>query len=226
MRIRRSRSLLVVAAVVAALVPAMSMPFASAAPTVRLSRPAAYVPLRSAVRSAAGLDKTFTNLDYNGGPLMSSNTDYIVFWSPRGLGAYGPGAPPQYTTGLQQYFTDLAHDSGGRQNVDSVATQYNDLTGASSRYAVKFGGALLDTHPYPQSQCPVNSPVIECLTDGQIQRELESVVTAHRLKRDLRHEYFMLTPPHVESCFSNDSSASPPFGGCSAGEVPSTLGLY
>ncbi len=36
---------------------------------------------------------------------------------------------------------DLAHDNGGHQNVDSVATQYNDLTGASSNYEVTFGGA-------------------------------------------------------------------------------------
>ena len=215
-----------VAAMVAALAPAMATPITSAATTARASRPASYVPLRGAAGSTVGLDKTFTNLDYNGGPVMPSNTDYIVFWSPRGLGAYGPGAPPQYTTGLQQYFSDLAHDSGGRQNVDSVATQYNDLTGASSRYAVTFGGALLDTDPYPKSQCPVNGPVIECLTDGQLQRELEKVVTAHHLKRDLTHEYFLMTPPHVENCFTGDATASPPFGGCSAGEVPSSLAFY
>ena len=27
-------------------------------------------------------------MDYNGGPVMPSNTDYMVLWSPSGLGAY------------------------------------------------------------------------------------------------------------------------------------------
>ena len=69
-------------------------------------------------------------MDYNGGPVMPSNTDYLVFWSPQGFGAYGPGSPPEYVTGLEQYFKDLPHDNGGHQNADSVSTQYNDSTGA------------------------------------------------------------------------------------------------
>jgi hypothetical protein len=131
---------------------------------------------------------------------MPSNTDYMVLWSSAGLGAHGRG----YVSGLKQWFTDLAHDSGGNQNTDSVSAQYQDLTGAFARYATTFGGAVHDTQPYPTSQCPVNSPVTECLTDLQIQQELERFVAAHHFKTDLGHEYFLLTPPHVESCFSND----------------------
>jgi hypothetical protein len=56
---------------------------------------------------------------------MPSNTDYMVLWSPAGLSAY----PAGYVSGLQTFFTDLARDSGGHQNVDSVSAQYNDLTG-------------------------------------------------------------------------------------------------
>ena len=166
----------------------------------------------------------FVNVDYNGGAVMPRSTNYLVFWSPKGINAYGPGTPPQFVTGLEQYFIDLAHDSGGNQNVDSVATQYNDLTGASARYQVTFGGAILDTDPYPPSLCPVNAPVQHCLTDAQIQRELEHVAASHGLPRDLSHEYFLMSPPHVENCFSDDASAS--FGGCSAGEVPSSLAAY
>ena len=83
---------------------------------------------------------------------------------------------------------------------------------------------LLDTHPYPQSQCPVNSPVVACLTDAQIQQELVNFVTAHHLKTDLSHEYFLLTPPHVESCFSSNPTTD--FDGCSAGIVPAGLAAF
>ncbi|HEX6524661.1 MAG TPA: PKD domain-containing protein [Streptosporangiaceae bacterium] len=181
------------------------------------THPAAYVPLRGA--KGTGFDRVFTNMDYNGGPVMPSNTDYMVLWSPSGLSAY----PAGYVSGLKTFFTDLAHDSGGHQNVDSVTAQYNDSTGAFARYQTTFGGALVDTDPYPTSQCPANAPVTECLTDAQIQAELQHFVVASGLKTDLSHEYFLLTPPHVESCFSNDPTQS--FGGCSAGE-PRILAAY
>src|ERR1700693_5467271 len=75
--------------------------------------PASIVP----IRGKTPLDQVFTNMDYNGGPLMPSNTDYMVLWSPRGLGAY----PNGYVSGLQRWFRDLAHDSGGTQNMDLVS---------------------------------------------------------------------------------------------------------
>jgi len=163
----------------------------------------------------------FTNMDYNGGPVMPSNTDYMVLWSPGGLSAY----PAGYVSGLSTFFSDLAHDSGGHQNVDSVSAQYNDLTGAFSQYQVTFGGALVDTDPYPPTECPAAAPVTACITDPQIQAELEHFVASKGLKTDLSHEYFLLTPPGVETCFSNDPNASPPFGGCSAGE-PRNLAFF
>jgi hypothetical protein len=172
-----------------------------------------YQPLRHA-HFKTPRDLRFNNMDYNGGPVMPSNTDYMVLWSPRGRSAY----PPEYIDGIARYWRDLQHDSGGNQNVDSIAVQYNDLTGASSQYAVTFGGVLLDTDPYPASQCPVHGPVIECLTDHQIQQELVKFTTAKHLAHDLTHEYFLLTPPHVESCFTDNPNAS--FGGCSAGIDP------
>jgi PKD repeat protein len=227
MRIRRSRLVLAGVAGLALIAPSVAAATSASAGAAKpWAGPVSYVPLRNAAVSHGPLDSVFGNMDYNGGPVMPTNTDYIVFWSPSGLGAYGTGAPPEYVSGLEQYFMNLAHDSGGNQNTDSVSTQYNDSTGASVHYAVTFGGGLLDTDPYPASQCPVNSPVIECMTDAQLQRELEHFVTANHLKRDLTHEYFLMTPPHVEGCFTGNATANPPYGGCSAGEVPSNLALF
>jgi hypothetical protein len=171
-----------------------------------------YQPVNDASSGITPFDTVFTNMDYNGGPVMPSNTDYMVLWSPNGLSAY----PPEFVQGVAQYFRDLAHDSGGNQNVDSVGPQYNDLTGAVANYEVRFGGVLVDRHAYPASQCPASPPVTNCLTDAQIQQELVNFVTARNLETDLSHEYFLLTPPHVESCFSNNPGTN--FDGCSAGE--------
>jgi hypothetical protein len=162
-----------------------------------------YQPLRgqSAVRP---FDEIFSNVDYNGGPVMPSNTDYAVYWRPSGAPAY----PSDYQPGLNRYFEDLAHDSGGTQNVDSVSAQYNDTAGEFARYSSQFGGALIDTDPYPANGCK-QAPI--CLTDAQLQTELKNYLKAHGLPLDLSHEYFLLTPPGVEDCFTAGG------GECSAG---------
>jgi PKD repeat protein len=227
MRIRPSGIVLAACAAVALAGPYVSTAAAASPATshavAHVSRapafPPSYVPLLTAKRSR--FDLKFHNMDYNGGALMPSNTDYMVLWSPKGLSAY----PAGYVTGLKTFFSDLAHDSGGHQNVDSVSSQYQDSTGAFSHYQSTFGGALVDTDPYPASQCPHAAPVTNCLTDPQIQTELEHFVASKGLKTDLSHEYFLLTPPHVEGCFNNNPNASPPWGGCSAGE-PGTIALF
>jgi hypothetical protein len=223
MKVHQRRMLMMLVVAAALFVPAIATSNASAIIKVLPNgQTVSYMPLLKAqsanVRSApTPFDQTFTNMDYNGGPIMPSNTDYMLMWSPGGLGAY----PSGFTFGIARYFTDLQHDSGGNQNVDSIEPQYNDLTGAVAKYAVRFGGVLVDTDPYPPAQCPVGGTgvtgtVTNCLTDPQIQTEIANFVTSHHLPADLSHEYFLLTPPHVESCFTNDPTTG--FGGCSAGE--------
>jgi hypothetical protein len=153
-----------------------------------------YMPLKSAVATVTPFDVLFKNLDYSGGPVMPSNTNYAVYWRP----SSGPAYPADYQPGLDRYFEDLAHDSGGNQNVDSVAVQYNDASGQLAQYDSHFAGALVDTHPYPANGC---TRAAICLTDAQIQAELKSFVVANGLPYDLMHEYFLITPPGVESCF-------------------------
>jgi hypothetical protein len=152
-----------------------------------------YQPLRSA--KILPFDKFFSNLDYNGGPVMPSNTNYTIYWQPLGAPSY----PAGYESGVNQYLENLAHDSGGHENVDSVSAQYNDAAGEFASYNSHFGGALIDTDPYPSNGC---TKAATCLTDEQLQAELTSFVTAHGLSRDLTHEYFLLTPPGVEDCFT------------------------
>jgi hypothetical protein len=162
-----------------------------------------YQPLRSSA-GAHAFDETFSNLDYNGGPVMASNTNYAFYWDPSGAPAY----PSDYQPGLNRYFEDLAHDSGAPTNSDSVAAQYNDGAGEFAGYSSFFAGAIVDTDPYPPNGC---TKALICLTDTQIQTELKSYINAHGLPRDLAHEYFVLTPPEVEDCLTAGGSQ------CSAG---------
>jgi hypothetical protein len=214
MTVHPRRGLVALAALAAALVVSAVAASTASAVVKRLpnGQMVSYQPLNTASSGRTFFDAVFTNMDYNGGPVMPSNTDYMVLWSPSGLSAY----PDEFVPGVAQFFRDLAHDSGGDQNVDSVGPQYNDLTGAVADYDVRFGGVLVDRHPYPASSCPAVAPVTNCLTDAEIQQELVSFVTANHLPTDLSHEYFLLTPPHVETCFSSNPATN--FDGCSAGE--------
>jgi PKD repeat protein len=151
-------------------------------------------------RASQPFDKFFSNLDYNGGPVMPSNINYALYWDPKGTPEY----PADYRSGLNQFFEDLAHDSGGHENVDSIAGQYNDSAGDFASYSSHFGGELTDEDPYPANGCN-RAPI--CLTDAQIRTELTKYVTAHGLPTDLNHEYFLLTPEGVEDCFEASGKA-------------------
>jgi PKD repeat protein len=172
-----------------------------------------YIPTPAKARGLNGAltpnDQVFSNVDYNGGPVMPSNTNYVIYWAPAGANQY----PAGYQSGLDQYFTDLARDSGGDQNTDSVATQYMDASGDFASYRSSFGGAFNDTTPYPASACGAGAVTAgtPCLTDAQLQQELASFVIAHGLPMDPSHEYFLVFPPGVENCVDSN-----PSNGCSA----------
>jgi PKD domain/IPT/TIG domain len=166
-------------------------------------------------RRPSPFDAMFTNLDYNGGAVMASNTNYVIYWAP--LGA--PAFPTDYQPGIDRYFEDLAHDSGAHSNVDSITAQYND-TSSNAAYDSHFAGAIIDTNPYPASGC---SEATICLSDAQIRAELSAYVSAHGLPTDLTHEYFLLTPAGVASCFEGSCSAGTPHPGFCAYHASTAL---
>jgi IPT/TIG domain len=156
------------------------------------TRTVSYQPPPSAASSQAQPNANQL-MTYHGGPVMTSNTNYALYWAPAGAPEY----PAGYEAGLNTYFADVAHDSGGSQTIDSVLAQYTQAEGGSAKYDSHFGGALIDTDPYPSNGCS-SAPI--CLTDEQLRTELAKYIEAHALPADLAHEYFLLTPPGVESC--------------------------
>ena len=151
--------------------------------------------------------------EYHGGPVMTLNTNYAIYWAPSGSPAY----PGEYQSGINRYFQDLAHDSGGYQNVDSVSAQYTDEAGEFANYNSTFGGAFVDTEPYPSNTC---SAAPKCLDSFQLETALYNYITANKLPKGLSYEYFLLTPPGVESCFDEEGFE------CSAGSLYPTYCAY
>lgn len=207
----RARVLLGLAALAAAcvLAPGASAIVVRAGPGRTLS----YSPAPGQAVRLLPLDSILHNVDYNGGPVMPSNNNHTVYWRP----ASAPAYPSDYQGGLDQFFADLSHDSGGHENVDSVAAQYNDASGRHASYDSHFAGAILDGDPYPANGC---QQAAICLTDEQIRAELASYVKAHRLPGGLTQEYFLITPPGVETCFEAAGEL------CSAGSANPTFCAY
>jgi PKD repeat protein len=165
-----------------------------------------------APKAARIFDAVFQNLDYSGGPIMPSNTNYIVEWLPSNYGAHTPFQTNggtytyDYLGGMQKFFVDMAADSGHTTNSDAVSTQYNDTTGAHSAYNFHYASTLVDTDPLPANGCPA-LPGDICITDAQIQAELNSYLAGQGVPGDMTHEYYLVTPPDIASCFDAAGSS-------------------
>jgi hypothetical protein len=133
---------------------------------------------------------------YHDGQVMQTNTTYAIYWSPSGF------SDPSYESLINRYFGDVAAASSSPSNVYSVAGQYYDSNGAI-RYKSTFGGSYVDTDPFPASGCGQASV---CLTDAQLQAEIQTVLTHQGWHGGTSNMFFLFTPNGVASCL--DSSGS------------------
>jgi hypothetical protein len=146
---------------------------------------------------------------YHGGSVMRDVTIHAVFWAPSGYqfeGSPASGAP-SYEQLMQQWFTDVAHDSGTKSNIYSVLDEYGDGSGPGT-YQMSFNAAAdtigdTDRFPATSDQCASPSGVATCVTDLQVQTELDKVIAAHDPSgRGLHDLWFMFLPPDVDECTS------------------------
>src|SRR5438105_2977198 len=138
--------------------------------TPRVGHIGGIVPAPSLARSDVG-PLGGGNLTWHGGSVMHTNTTYAIYWFPAGY-----PLSSQYSGTINQYFQDLAADSGKQTNVYATDPQYTDSTGHAS-YASTFAGWTQDTNSFPASGC--SSGFSRCLTDVQLQTEISRVVSAH-----------------------------------------------
>jgi hypothetical protein len=150
------------------------------------------------------------NLSYHGGPVMPTSQVYAIFWIPPGYSV--DSTQPGYQQTIENYFTNVAHDSASgagpfSSNVYWSDTQYYQSTPSGNQnvaYNSTFAGAITDTDPYPSSGC-TDSYTSVCLTDPQIQQEIQKVIGSS-YPTGGSAEYFLFTPKNVGSCIDNTSS--------------------
>lgn len=151
---------------------------------------------------------TAGTLHYEGGVVLHSSAPYLVFWTPP-----GESIPASSERSIQQFLTDAAADSGKASNMFGVLRQYHDAVGFAD-YRQTFNPAhqvIVDTHAYPPEDhalCPdVSVAYPTCLSDQQIQSELERLKSANGLPSWLSGQpstvapvYFVILPADVATC--------------------------
>jgi hypothetical protein len=149
---------------------------------------------------------------FHGGPMMSTpaSGDRIVvtpiFWAPSGY-----SFDAVYQNLLNRYLTDAAHDSDRSTNVFSTLFEYSGTNGYIN-YRMSKAATIYDTAAFPAAGCTTSpGPIYQdksgyttCVNDAQVRAEVDRVVTARGLLRDLGHIYVLFLPKHVESCFYSD----------------------
>jgi hypothetical protein len=138
-------------------------------------------------------------LIYHGGPVEHTNTVYAIYWVPSG---YAVSA--NYESLINRFFGDVAAASGQTTNVYYSDTQYSDTTG-NVQYSSTFAGSAVDTNPLPASGCTDTYAAV-CVTDAQIQTEIQNVVAAQGWAASSTSEFFMFTAKGIGSCFDSSNS--------------------
>jgi hypothetical protein len=144
-------------------------------------------------QAGLGLLGTSNNLQYNGGPVMHSDANYAIYWEPSGY-----STSSTYKSIINGYFGNVAAASGATNNNYSVATQYSDTAGKIA-YSASNGGSAVDTDPYPSIGC-LSTSGGPCISDAQLQTEVQKVVAAHGWPKGMNAMYFVYFPPNVTTC--------------------------
>jgi hypothetical protein len=174
------------------------------------------VPTGTQIRLQARATIPAPKLPYGGGRVLNSNRTHLIFWQPAGSGlSFDPG----YTQLIETFLYDVAADSHKTTNTFSLTGQYYDSKGPAA-YDSTYGGAVLDTDSLPANGC--TEPTLTgpgwmvCLTDAQLQTEIEHVIAADNLPHTGHDIFFLVTPDGLGSC-TDGTSSSCALGGSASG---------
>src|SRR5262249_34216919 len=128
------------------------------------------------------------NLEFHGGPVMTSFTAYLIFWLPPGVHFSSTVSDANYERLITRYFQDI----GGSPFYNTV-TQYPGSNGTPAN-AVALGGSVVDTRPYPRA-----GTTADPLLDAQIASEIARVINEQSWPTGLQTMFFMFTGSGIQS---------------------------
>lgn len=186
------------------------------------------------LQPAQSATQPLTPVTYHGGQTMTGGvTVHTIFWT----GGTNPfqgrpsGAPADYIGMVEQYLTDVSAASTGTSgqsctiihcNVFTVESQFGwgttpgGITHGTN--AVSYNPAvdsIIDNQSYPSksAQCASPQNVQICVTDAQVQAEINRVINARHGSRGRHDLWYVFTPPGVDECVAPGACESNAFGG-------------
>jgi len=139
-------------------------------------------------------------MTYHGGPVMSKANTYAIYWVPPTLqtGA-ATSLSAHYQSVVNSFLTLYPGHGIGNNN-----TQYYAKSGLFFWYYVQnagsFAGSYVDNSPYPASGCFDAYTPGNCLTDGQIQAEIQKVMTLKGWTGGTNNMFLLFTSSGEGSC--------------------------
>jgi hypothetical protein len=146
-----------------------------------------------------------------GRPVVHGAQVFVVYWDPT----------DHYHGDWQNVIDTFMHDAGGergvfRNDVLALDGQYTDTSNKPASAGLTFRGAYTDDTHYPTAGCIDPRPLdkqeaskvkaITCLSDKQVQSELQSFVSSHALPTGMSVIYDVLTPPGVTVCLDGGTA--------------------
>jgi len=138
-------------------------------------------------------------LSYHGGAVMQQAYVYQIFWIPSKLQSGGATGMSSTYKFLQEA---MAEQYIGHPLHDITSQYYQVTTGKQYVHAIGVGyPAYIDTNPYPASGCSDSKTPGNCVTDAQIQAEIERVMTANHWTAAPNKLFMLYTSSGEGSCF-------------------------
>lgn len=142
-------------------------------------------------------------LTYHGGPVMTNATTYAIYWIPSKLQNGGATSVSSNYENITEALLSLYPGHG----IDNNNTQYYQTSRVGffffTNYVQNSGGltaTYVDTDPYPASGCTDYYTPGNCLTDAQIQAEIQKVMTAKGWTGGINKMFLMFTSSGEGSC--------------------------
>ena len=137
--------------------------------------------------------------------VMTTPKVYAIFWLPSSAklqdGLTTTTLPAHYQTVVKNFFGDYPSHTLASNN-----TQYFQVIGTAKTFihgGGSFGGAFVDTDPYPASGCSDSATPGNCITDAQLQAEIQHVISLKAWVPNVNTVFFMFTSSSEGSCIDS-----------------------
>lgn len=141
------------------------------------------------------------NLSYHSGGSVQTGTQttYAIYW--------GTSFSTNYQSLIDGFFKNVAADSGKTSNVYYSDTQYYQNIGGTTYipYNESFGGSWVDGTNPTSSGCSSTAGGPICVSDAQVQQEVQKAITAHGWPTGMNAEYFVFLGSGISTCYSSSS---------------------